>query len=269
MLSFQLKRGIKSKVTTERANALSFSKLSHSYLMNPDLPYKIFALGDSAITVDFGNVIEEEINKRVIALFQHFCQSPFQGMVEAVPTYSSLTIYYDVFALQKKVDKQKTIYEWVKDNIEKKMLESIPDNEQAARLIKIPVCYDPEFGMDIEELAAQKNISIGDVILLHSEKKYRVFMLGFLPGFAYLGIIDEKIAMPRKSHPRRKVDPGSVGIAGRQTGIYPLQTPGGWQIIGRTPMKIFDAQNEQPTLLQAGDLVEFIPISKKDFLDLQ
>ena len=94
-------------------------------------------------------------------------------------------------------------------------------------------------------------------------------MLGFLPGFAYMGIVDERIAMPRKAHPRQKIEPGSVGIAGRQTGIYPLQTPGGWQIIGRTPMKLFDAQNEQPTLLQAGDLVEFIPISKKDFLDLQ
>jgi inhibitor of KinA len=237
--------------------------------MSPDLPYKIFALGDSAITLDFGNVIDEEINKKVIALFQYFSQSPFPGMIEAVPTYSSLTMYYDVFSLQKMVDKQKTIYEWVKEKVEIKMLETIPDNEQAGTLIKIPVCYDPEFGMDIEELAAQKNISIGDVILLHSEKKYRVFMLGFLPGFAYLGIIDERIAMPRKSHPRRKVEPGSVGIAGSQTGIYPLQTPGGWQIIGRTPMKLFDMENEQPTLLQAGDLVEFIPISKKDFLDLQ
>ena len=138
--------------------------------MNPDLPYKIFALGDSAITIDFGNVIDEEINKRVIALFQYFSQSPFPGMEEAVPTYSSLTIFYDVFALHKIADKQKTIYEWVKEKIEKKMLETIPDSEQAGRLIKIPVCYDPEFGLDIEELAAQKNISIGEVILLHSEK---------------------------------------------------------------------------------------------------
>jgi inhibitor of KinA len=132
-------------------------------------------------------------------------------------------------------------------------------------MITIPVCYEKEFALDIEEIATVKNISINELIEIYTSKIYHVYMMGFLPGFAYMGEVDEKLEMPRKQQPRQTVEAGSVGIAGRQTGIYPLASPGGWQIIGRTPLKLFDAEKKEPTLLKAGDKAKFISISKDEF----
>jgi inhibitor of KinA len=226
--------------------------------------YRIFPLGDSAITIDFGNCINETINKEVIARFNQLQQDPLPGLIEAVPAYSSLTVYYDMMALKKKTTPGKTVFEWMKQQLEERLLKQFQQNQIAERLIKVPVCYDEEFAPDLQHLAATKNISVDELIQSHTAKPYKVYMLGFLPGFAYMGEVDEKITMPRKPQPVN-IEAGSVGIAGKQTGIYPLASPGGWQIIGKTPLKLFDAGKEEPTLLRAGDTVQFYSISKIEF----
>jgi inhibitor of KinA len=231
------------------------------------LPYSIFPLGDSAITVDFGNCIDEAVNKEVIRRFNQLLQQPFPGMIEAVQAYSSLTIYYDMLVLKKKVRDGLSIFDWVYQQLVERLEQRVEYSATKERLMKIPVCYEKEFASDIQQLAVAKNISVEEVIEFHTSKNYKVYMLGFLPGFTYMGEIDEKIAIPRKPQPVNIVA-GSVGIAGKQTGIYPLASPGGWQIIGRTPLKLFDAERDEPTLLRAGDMVQFYPISKKEFEEI-
>jgi inhibitor of KinA len=230
--------------------------------MNEDSLYRIFPLGDSAITLDFGNVIDEAINKKVIALFHSLNNEPLPGMIEAVPAYSSLAVYYDGFRLKKSGVLNTTIYEWVKEQLEKRLQEPLTQVDSLSGLVKIPVCYEKEFGLDLEEISAQKNITVEEIIHIHLSKTYRVYMLGFLPGFPYMGETDEQIKMPRKMQPRQRVEAGSVGIAGGQTGIYPLASPGGWQIIGRTPLKLFE---DSTCLLSPGDNVQFYSISKHEF----
>lgn len=229
--------------------------------------YSIFPLGDAAITIDFGNRIDEKINETVLSLFRAFQKNPLPGMIEAVPAYSSLGIFYDPMQLKKGITPGKTVYEYLKGEAEK-FIESFPESETSqAKLIKIPVCYEEEYASDLGRMAASKRIDKQEIIDLHCNQTYRVYMIGFLPGFPYLGTLDEKIAMPRKTQPQI-VAAGSVGIAGRQTGIYPLNSPGGWNIIGRTPLKLFDPHKEFPTLLNAGDIAQFYPINKKEFLNL-
>ncbi len=185
-------------------------------------------------------------------------------MLDAVPAYSSLTIFYDSTAIKKIVHPPSTAYQWMKERAEEWMEEILlPENEEE-RMMRIPVCYETDLAPDINKVAALKNISVEELIHIHTARSYRVYMLGFLPGFAYMGEVDERISVPRKSQPVDIVE-GSVGIAGGQTGIYPLASPGGWQIIGRTPVKLFTNGNEQPTYLQAGDSVRFYPISKNEF----
>jgi inhibitor of KinA len=228
--------------------------------------YRIFPLGDAAITIDFGNVIDEKINSLVIQLFNDFKINPLPAMIEAVPAYSSLTVYYDVFGISKTLNNDRSIYEFISEQIEKRLDQPLKESNESTRLMTIPVCYKTAFGPDIEHLAKEKNIPVEEVIRIHSSKQYRVYMLGFLPGFCYMGEVDERISMSRKSQPQ-PVAAGSIGIAGRQTGIYPFASPGGWQIIGRTPLKLFDPQKEEPALLKAGDTVRFISISKDEFED--
>jgi inhibitor of KinA len=228
------------------------------------IPYRIFSLGDSALTIDFGNTINEGINKEVIARFNQLQQDPLTGIIETVPAYSTLTIYYNVLLLRKLVPLGSTVFEWMKEQLEEKLKMPVQENIIAERLVRIPVCYEGEFSPDLQQLAVAKNTSVGEVIAIHTSGTYKVYMIGFLPGFAYMGEVDERITMPRKPQPQN-VLPGSVGIAGKQTGIYPLVSPGGWQIIGRTPLKLFDTGREEPVLLKAGDSVQFFSISKDEF----
>jgi inhibitor of KinA len=230
-------------------------------------PYKIFFISDSAATIDFGNVIEEEINKRVINLFNHLSQHPLGGMIEAIPAYGSVAIYFDIATLRKRVSPQKKVYEWIRNELHKLMRSNITAVEKSSNLIRIPVNYE-EFGIDLKFISDQKNISPEEIIRSHTSKQYRVYMLGFLPGFAYMGQVEDQIAIPRKPQPQ-PIIAGSVGIAGRQTGIYPLNSPGGWQIIGRTPLKMFDKDNDEPCLLKAGDRVEFYSITTDEFKNYQ
>ena len=233
--------------------------------MNYPFSYRIFPLGDSALTLDFGNTINETINKEVLALFHSLKQQPFSGITEIIPTYSSLSICYDVLALKHVVPGKITVYEWMKMKLENFLQTTITAEAEIARQIKIPVCYDEEFGTDINQVAEIKNLSKEEIIQLHTATKYRVYMLGFLPGFPYMGKTDKRIAMPRKDQPEI-VKTGSVALAGRQTGIYPMSSPGGWYVIGRTAVKLFDVEKKDVTLLKPGDMVEFYAISKEEYL---
>ena len=242
---------------------------SNAIPMNyPNIPYRIFPLGDSAITVDFGNVIDEAVNNEVIGRFHQLKNYPLHGMIEMIPAYSSLTIRYDVCTVRKNTTIDITAFDWMKNKLDELLQLPMSAPQTSSRLLQIPVCYENGFAPDIKQLAAIKNLPVEEVIQVHTAREYKVYMLGFLPGFAYMGELDEKIAIPRKAQPQITF-PGSVGIAGKQTGIYPLRSPGGWQIIGRTPLKLFDADREDPTLFQAGDIVQFYSITENNFYEIK
>lgn len=219
--------------------------------------YKIFPLSDSAITIDFGNVIDEKINDFVMKLYRFCSKNPFLGMIEAMPAYASLTIFYDVLKVRNANPAAKTAFDFAKNYLENSLQSS--DNQFISEfsLVHIPVIYD---GQDLAFVAEYHQLSIEEVIKIHTSPIYRVYMMGFLPGFAYMGGLDARIATPRKATPRTKVPEGSVGIAGNQTGIYPSESPGGWQLIGRTERQLYTPNLPEITLLKAGDLVKFVAI---------
>lgn len=227
--------------------------------------YKFSALGDNAIVIDFGNTIDEQINKLVHSVFYQLQNDPVPGMIEAIPAYSSLTIFYDVFLIRNALPNQNlTVFDWICECLKKYISNQNIGTGDPDLLIDIPVCYDKEFGPDLDFIAAQNNIAVEEIIHLHSSAVYRVYMLGFLPGFAYMGLVNEKISSARKQQPT-PVEPGSIGIAGRQTGIYPFRSPGGWQIIGRTPLKLFNKEKVNPVLFKSGDHVKFHSITIDEF----
>lgn len=213
--------------------------------------------------VSFDNAIDDAINEKVIALQQAFTADFFTGFIETVPAYSSLAVFYDAVAIRKYHPGETTAFDFVKKHTERLMaglVDTVTENEK--ELITVPVYYN---GDDLDEVAGQHKISVEELVHIHAEKIYRVFMIGFQPGFAYMGKLDERIATARKASPRTMVPAGSVGIAGFQTGIYPFSSPGGWQLIGQTPSKIFDKEQTTPCLFKAGDYIKFISISKEEF----
>jgi inhibitor of KinA len=226
--------------------------------------YTIFPLGDCALTIDFGNRISEELNKKVIALFNLLQQHPVPGIVEAVPAYSSLTFFYDPVALLKNIQPGKSVFDRMRKKVEELLEKTTSASTEKEKLIRIPVCYETTFGPDLMRISELKKIAAEEIIRLHTAVQYRVYMIGFLPGFPYLGEVNERIIVPRKNEPVI-VKAGSVGIAGKQTGIYPLDSPGGWQIIGRTPYRLFNKERDNPVLLNAGDRVEFYSITADEF----
>jgi len=226
--------------------------------------YKIYPLGDAAACIDLGNIIDEEINKKIIAIREWLQSNSFEGLKDIIIAYSSISVYYDPIILKKKLHLHSTVFEFISQKLEIAFQQAIVTDEMDKKIIQIPVCYSNEFGIDIDFISQKKNISKEEIIHLHTSKIYRVYMIGFLPGFSYLGKLDEKIALPRKPKPVT-IAAGSVGIAGMQTGIYPLVSPGGWQIIGRTPMKSFDPNATMPVIMNAGDYIKFYEISKDEF----
>jgi inhibitor of KinA len=232
--------------------------------MNHYHPYTIFPLGDSALIIDFGNEIDEAINKKVLQLFTQLRKTSVPYITDLIPGYSSLAVYYDVLAVHQKKEENRTAFETMAEMVEKLSQKDPELTQNHTRLVEVPVCYSKNFATDIEFISEQNKISVDEIIQLHSSKIYKVFMIGFLPGFAYMGKVDERISLPRKPIPKTVVA-GSVGIAGVQTGIYPLESPGGWQIIGRTPLKLFDRDKEQPVLFEPGDEVKFYPITEDEF----
>lgn len=233
----------------------------------PSPAYHIYPLGETAAAIDFGNTIDEELNRRVLALDRWLRQHAFEGLRDLVVAYSSLTILYDPFVVNNRYKPGSTVFSFVKLKLEEAEAEAGVWTDSERSEVTIPVCYDPEFGSDIKLVAAAKQLSVEELVQLHCSKTYRVYMTGFLPGFPYMGKLDQGLVMPRKSQPR-PVARGSVGIAGWQTGIYPLASPGGWQIIGRTPLSLFDPRKEKPALLTAGDMVRFEPITKAAFEEI-
>lgn len=227
------------------------------------MKYWLYPLGDNGITVEFGRTIDLETHKKVKAFSDTLDRSPFLGLIEYVPAYTTVSLFYDLTYFSK------SPYQKVCQVIEG-LLANLQINQQlSSRIVKIPVCYGGEFGPDLEFVAKHNNLSEEEVIRIHSSGEYLVYMIGFAPGFPYLGGMPEQIATPRRSSPRLIIPAGSVGIAGKQTGVYPIETPGGWQLIGRTPLTLFQPQTAPPSLLQSGDQISFIPISKAEYESLK
>jgi len=216
--------------------------------------------GDKAIVLEFGNEISKELNLLVRKIDYTVNKENIEGIEEMVPTYRSLIVYYNPQRV-KYTDLAQKLKE-----IENSITEIILPT---AHISEIPVLYGGEYGPDLEYVAQYSKLSIKEVIQIHTEKEYFIYMLGFLPGFVYLGGMSDKIATPRLEKPRLKVLEGSVGIAGKQTGIYPIESPGGWQIIGRTPIKLYDPQNKFPFLLKSGNYIKFYPINKEQFKEIE
>lgn len=224
--------------------------------------YSISAINETTLTISFGNSIDPEINKKVFQLYHHILSVRHSSWLDIIPAYSTLSVVYDVVAIRQH---HSSAFDWMKNQMEKLLAETQENDTIQPRLIQVPVCYDAEFALDAGRISREKNISLNELIQIHSSTLYQVFMIGFLPGFAYMGSVDPRIATPRISTPRTKVLTGSVGIAGEQTGIYPFDSPGGWNIIGRTPLKVFDLNADQPVLFQPGDQVKFINITKAEY----
>jgi len=236
--------------------------------MENSASYKIYFINDYAASIDFGNVKDKEINAKAIAVFNYLSRQPIEGMIEAIPAYSSVSVYFDITALRRKISSHKKIYEWIRDKLSQVMLNEFEGFKIMPGVMRIPVCYDDGFAIDLPWVSEQKKLSCEEIIRLHHSRQYHVYMLGFLPGFSYMGEVDEKIIVPRKPEPQ-PISAGSVGIAGKQTGVYPLNSPGGWQIIGRTPLKMFDKNKAELCLLKAGDTVEYYPITRDEFENYQ
>lgn len=213
--------------------------------------------------LSFGNIIDITVNEKILALHQKINTTPFPGFIESVPAYTSLAVFYDTVLIRQSYSNTSSAFDFVKDfiiNISKE--KSTISGNIEKDIITIPVYYN---GEDLEYVASVHQLTIEEVINLHTGTTYHVYMTGFFPGFAYMGTVNEKIVTPRKDKPRLNVAAGSVGIAGEQTGIYPFDSPGGWQIIGTTPLKIFDKAKHNPCLLKAGHKVQFTMIDKNDF----
>ena len=205
--------------------------------------------GDSALLVRFGDKIDPELNQRVHSLFQALEEDSINGCLESIPAYCTLLVNYDPLKLN--------YYEtekWVKTTLSR--LKSLPPHTPTIH--EVPVIYGGEHGLDLEEVARLHNLSQDEVVRLHSSELYKVYFVGFLPGFPYLGGLNPALETPRLETPRLIVKAGSVGIAGTQTGIYPLDSPGGWRIIGWTPMTLFDPSLEPPSRFSPGDAIRFI-----------
>jgi inhibitor of KinA len=225
----------------------------------------VYPLSECAITIEFGQTIDDTTVTRVNAFNRLLNQNGLPGMYQTVPAYASLSVFFDPLTLLDSPLPGKTGFDKARGYLLGLNDEGgLPLEGEDSWVITIPVCYGGGFGDDLGYVAAHSQLNSDAVIKLHSETVYKVCMVGFIPGFAYLGGLNPLLEIPRKGTPV-KVAPGAVGIAGSQTGIYPLETPGGWQIIGRTPLCLFDAKRSQPSLLKAGDRVKFEPITFSEF----
>jgi inhibitor of KinA len=225
---------------------------------------QLYPLGDAAIVLQFGDAINRQTHLTIQAFTAALEQQPFPGFREYVPAFTTVTVYYDPWIVSSKGhrDPYASVTQALTQILDQ--MQTQP-GKTSAKLVEIPVCYGGKWGPDLEVVAALNEISPEEVIRLHAREEYLVYMIGFAPGFPYLGGMNDRIAAARKDKPRSKVPAGSVGIAGKQTGIYPLPSPGGWQLIGRTPLVLFDPRRESPSLLQAGDHIRFVPITEKEF----
>jgi inhibitor of KinA len=221
-------------------------------------PLSIYPLGDSALTLDLGNCIDEQLNTRALAIYDWLGAHQLDGIIDRIVAYSSVSVFYDPTLVYDRT----AVSEWLLEAWQQTATALSPSD---GRMVRVPVCYEGEYAPDLEAVARQTGLSPREVIDLHCSVEYRIYMIGFLPGFPYMGKIDPRIVVPRKMRPV-SVIAGGVGIAGMQTGIYPLNSPGGWQIIGRTPLHLFNRHADPPIQLLTGDRVRFYPVSTGEFL---
>ncbi|SDN28642.1 inhibitor of KinA [Paenibacillus sp. yr247] len=246
------------------------------------LSYECHILGDSAIVIGLGADIDLPILNRVRQLTDYLEKNRFVGFIEMVTAYTSITIYYDsneVYNHYLKVEAIKKsgrtgtntllpydiVFLHIQHCLDNFELENENHGSEPAGIIEIPVCYGEGYGPDLKDVAAYHRVSTEEIVHLHSSQVYPVYMIGFAPGFPYLGGLDDRLVTPRKSVPRMRIPAGSVGIGGAQTGIYPFETPGGWNLIGRTPLALFLPESDPPSLLKVGDQVRFVPITQEQF----
>ena len=230
--------------------------------------FRIVAAGDAAVIVELENRIDPVVNEMAIALAMAIQTAGLPGVRDVVPTYRSVAIHFDPLrinydALVARVNR------WMGDPSPVGFGDPSPVPDAALSPVRVPVCYAGEFGPDLADVAAFAAVSEAEAVRLHTSRIYRVFMLGFMPGFPYMGAVDQRIAAPRLSTPRVRVPVGSVGIAGMQTGIYSVSTPGGWRIVGRTPLKPFDLSRGEPVLFKPGDAVQFYAIDPGEYARLE
>lgn len=217
---------------------------------------KILPAGDRALVADFGNVISEDVNRKVNALKKVLLAEKVAGVREMIPTYRSLLVEYNPAVISMQA---------LRARIEAADIEGAAAETEKRRVLEIPCCYGGQYGEDLAGLAELTGLSEKEIIDIHAGTEYRVYMLGFLPGFVYLGGMDERIAVPRLNFPRVSIPAGSVGIGGSQTGVYPMASPGGWRLIGMTPVSFYDPKRENPVLCEAGDYIRFVPISPEEY----
>jgi inhibitor of KinA len=232
---------------------------------------EIIPLGDSALIVRlrerFDDAPEETLDT-VLRAFQQLQSAAIPGVIELAPAYTSVAVFFNPSIVAKATETQDDVFDWLAKQI-RAAVAGVGDPgrkmRSASQTVEIPVCYDPEFALDIDDVARRANISPSEVVRLHSAAEYRVASIGFVPGFPFLTGLPKKLAMPRREAPRKEIPPGSVGIGGAQTGIYPLRSPGGWNLIGRTPLRLFDPEKNPPALLRVGERVRFREITRDEF----
>lgn len=219
-------------------------------------PYSIKPVGSCAALVCFAQEVSEAIHGSVLALDAAIKAQALRGIVETVPSFSALLVRYDPYT---------TDYEEVSRAIDGAAGRARQNDGSAGRTVEIPVCYGGRYGEDLDFIARHAHLSPQEVIRLHSGRTYRIYMLGFLPGFPYLGGLDERLYTPRLQNPRTRIPAGSVGIGGKQTGLYPLESPGGWQLLGRTPLRLFRPEDGGRLPYAVGDRIRFVPIDEATF----
>jgi inhibitor of KinA len=224
--------------------------------MSTSTAFRIVPAGDSTLLVQFENRIDPVVNARAIGLAHAIEAAAIAGVRDIVPTYRSVAVFFD--PLRTQVD-------GLVREIEREAGRPAEVASDPPTPLRVPVCYESDCGPDLGDVARFAGMSTDEVVAIHTGATYRVFMLGFFPGFAYMGVVDDRIAAPRHSTPRVRVPKGSVGIAGRQTGIYPSDAPGGWQLIGRTPIEPFNLARSSPFLFKAGDSVQFVSVDRAEF----
>ena len=221
---------------------------------------KILTVGDSSVLIEFGKEISPAINARIATMVKLLKVQQIEGIIDMIPSFCALLINYDSRVIS---------YSKLKKRLENVLKLDAESESVATRVFEIPVCYGGKYGPDMTNLEEHSGLSEKEIIQIHSGSDYLIYMLGFLPGFPYLGGLDERIHIPRLASPRIKIPAGSVGIGGAQTGIYPLDSPGGWQLLGQTPVKTYDPERETPILFEAGDYIRFVPVSEKEFLEIE
>jgi len=221
---------------------------------------KISAVGDSSVLIEFENEISPEINAKITSLVRLIKEQQIKGITDMIPSFRALLVNYEPRVIS---------YSRIRRRLSELARFEARTTESSAKIFEIPVCYAGEYAPDIDHIAKRAGLSVKEVIKIHSGRDYLIYMLGFMPGFPYLGGLDERIHTPRLETPRVQIRAGSVGIGGTQTGIYPLDSPGGWQLLGMTPVKTYDPMREQPILFEAGDYIRFVPIDKSQFNEIK